>query len=83
MASIELTLNVQPYFCEPCHDDRGEVVQALVRMVPKAVVMNGKMIGDEWYCCPVCFDKKFPVRNRKKPAATKRKKAIKPELRVV
>lgn len=75
MTSTEITLNVTPYACEPCFEERGQHVEALVRMVPRAVVMNGQLIGDECYCCPVCFDPKFRVKGH----TAVRQKAEKPD----
>jgi hypothetical protein len=66
MAKVELTISVVPYFCEPCTQKQGTLVRELVRMIPKSVVFNGELIGDEFYCCPICFDPKFPVKKPRK-----------------
>lgn len=56
-------------------------MRALVRMVPIAVVMDNEMVGEEFYCCPVCFEPKFFAKNRKKFVA--KSKPSKPKLTVV
>ncbi len=42
------------------------MVTELVRMIPRPYVMFGKLIGDEFYCCPICFDPKFQVKGKTK-----------------
>lgn len=72
MAEIVLELKAAPYYCEPCSLKQGTLVQELVRMIPKSVVLFDKLVGDEYYCCPICFEPKFTVRGKK---AIKRGKA--------
>ena len=72
MAEVVLTLKAEPYYCEPCSLKQGTLVRELVRMIPKSVVLFDKLVGDEFYCCPICFEPKFTVKGRK---AFKRGKA--------
>ena len=71
-----MNMSVSTYQCEPCSLERGAPVRALVRMVPVAVVMNDEMVGEEFYCCPHCFQPKFSAKTRKKfvakPKASKK-----------
>ena len=60
-----LTFKAEPYRCEPCSLRQGTPVRELVRMIPASVVAFGKLIGDEYYCCPICFEPKFTVKGRK------------------
>ena len=60
-----LIFKAEQYRCEPCSLQQGALVQELVRMIPRSVVMFGKLVGDEYYCCPVCFEPKFEVKGRK------------------
>lgn len=66
MSRIELTFQAEQYYCEPCSLKQGTLVTELVRMIPKSVVMFGKLVGDEYYCCPICFDPKFNVKGKTK-----------------
>lgn len=66
MADIKLTFECEPYYCEPCSLKQGTLVTELVRMIPKPYVMFGKLVGDEFYCCPICFDPKFQVKGKTK-----------------
>lgn len=65
MTTETITLSVQEYRCEPCSLKQGTAVRELVRMIPRSVIMNGELVGDEFYCCPICFEAKFPVKKRK------------------
>jgi hypothetical protein len=65
MAEERLTLKAEVYRCEPCSSKQGTAVHELVRMIPKSVVLFGKLVGDEFYCCPICFEPKFEVKGRK------------------
>ena len=65
MAEEYLTLKLEPYFCEPCSNQKGTLVQELVRMIPQSFLVFDKLVGDEYYCCAVCFEKKFLVKGRK------------------
>jgi hypothetical protein len=66
MSRVELTFKAEQYYCEPCSLKQGTLVTELVRMIPKSVVMFGKLVGDEYYCCPICFDPKFNVKGKTK-----------------
>lgn len=66
MAEIVLELKAEQYFCEPCSLKQGTLVRELVRMIPKSVVLFDKLVGDEYYCCPICFEPKFTVKGKKK-----------------
>lgn len=59
--TVTLSLVVDEYHCEDCVKTKGTVVRELVRMMPRAAIMNGELVGTEWWCCPVCFGKKFEV----------------------
>ncbi|MGX9944876.1 hypothetical protein ACTG4Q_20645 [Bradyrhizobium denitrificans] len=81
MADLSLKLEVSEYRCEPCTLRQGIVVRELVRMIPKSVVVFGKLVGPEYFCCPICFEPKFDVKSRKpvkhgQNAAAKRSKRI-------
>jgi hypothetical protein len=65
MAKQTLTLKVQAYSCEECSAKQGTLVQELVRMIPMSVVAFGKLIGDEYFCCAICFKPKFHAKTRK------------------
>ncbi|MFC7699478.1 hypothetical protein ACFQX9_22610 [Bradyrhizobium sp. GCM10028915] len=52
---------------------------ALVRMMPTSVVLFDKLVGDEWWGCPRCFEPKFPVKPRKKATKNDEAKALPPE----
>ena len=65
MADLTLKLDVSEYWCEPCTLRQGTPVRELVRMIPKSVVVFGKLVGPEYYCCPICFEPKFDVKTRK------------------
>jgi hypothetical protein len=65
MTEERLTLKIEEYRCEPCTKRQGTAVRELVRMIPASVVLMGKLVGDEFYCCPICFEPKFEVKGRK------------------
>ena len=65
MADLTLKLDISEYRCEPCSLRQGTPVRELVRMIPKSVVVFGKLVGPEYYCCPICFEPKFDVKSRK------------------
>lgn len=72
MAEVITELKAEPYYCEPCSLKQGTLVRELVRMIPRSVVLFDKLVGDEYYCCPICFEPKFTVKGKK---AIKRGKA--------
>ena len=82
MADLTLKLDVTEYRCEPCSLRQGTPVRELVRMVPKSVVVFGKLVGPEYFCCPICFEPKFDVKTRK-PVKNGPKSAAKPKLSAV
>lgn len=63
--AIEMTLKLEQYRCDSCSLERRETVQALVRMIPYGVMIDGKIIIDEWWCCPRCFEPKFQAKRGK------------------
>jgi len=65
MTDLTLKLDVTEYRCEPCSMRQGTPVRELVRMIPKSVVVFGKLEGPEYFCCPICFEPKFDVKTRK------------------
>src|SRR5258705_11460635 len=65
MTDERLTLRIEEYRCEPCSMKQGAAGRELVRMIPASVVMMGKLVGDEYFCCPICFDPKFEVKGRR------------------
>ncbi|ARQ95351.1 hypothetical protein [Bradyrhizobium phage BDU-MI-1] len=65
MADLSLKLEISEYRCDPCTSRQGTVVRELVRMIPKSVVVFGKLVGPEYWCCPICFEPKFDVKTRK------------------
>jgi hypothetical protein len=60
-----LTFRAEQYACEPCSLRQGTPVRELVRMIPVSVVAFGKLVGTEYYCCPICFEPKFDVKTKK------------------
>jgi hypothetical protein len=66
MATETLTFKCETYYCEPCSLKQGTLVQELVRMIPCSVVAFGKLVGTEYYCCPICFEPKFDVKTKRK-----------------
>ncbi|WP_156928810.1 hypothetical protein [Bradyrhizobium sp. th.b2] len=69
------------YRCEPCTLRQGTPVRELVRMIPKSVVVFGKLVGNEYFCCPICFEPKFDAKTRKpvkhaQPAAAEPKQRL-------
>ncbi|WP_439357794.1 hypothetical protein [Bradyrhizobium sp. DASA03007] len=71
MADLTLKLEVSEYRCEPCTQQQGTVVRELVQMIPKSVVVFGKLVGPAYWCCPICFEPKFDAKTRK-PVSAKR-----------
>jgi hypothetical protein len=65
MADLTLKFEASEYRCEPCTLRQGTPVRELARMIPKSVVVFGKLVGPEYYCCPICFEPKFDVKTRK------------------
>lgn len=65
MADLTMKFDATEYRCEPCSMRQGTVVRELVRMIPKSAVVFGKLVGDEYFCCPICFEPKFDVKSRK------------------
>lgn len=63
MATTE-RIEISQYICEPCSIRQNTPVTELVRMIKDAVVMDGKLVGDEWWCCPICYDAKFLCRTK-------------------
>jgi hypothetical protein len=66
MAEIVTELKAEVYHCEPCSQQQGTLVRELVRMIPRSVVLFDQLVGDEYYCCPICFEPKFTVKGKKK-----------------
>jgi hypothetical protein len=64
MADLKLKLEISEYRCEPCTLRQGTVVRELVRMIPKSAVVFGKLVGPEYFCCPICFEPKFDAKTR-------------------
>jgi hypothetical protein len=64
MADMTRKLEASEYRCEPCTLRQGTPVRELVRMIPVSVVVFGKLVGPEFYCCPICFEPKFDVKTR-------------------
>jgi hypothetical protein len=75
MATETLTFQAHEYRCEPCSLKQGTAVRELVRMIPRSVVVFGKLVGDEYYCCPICFEPKFEVKGRRAVSRGKTKVA--------
>jgi hypothetical protein len=65
MADLTLKFEATEYRCDPCSLRQGTPVRELVRMIPKSVVVFGKLEGPEYFCCPICFEPKFDVKSRK------------------
>lgn len=63
--STDLTLSAEAYRCVPCSNKQGTDVRELIRMIPASIVLDGTLVGDEWYCCPICYEPKFLVSTRK------------------
>ena len=75
MQMSSLSLSTEAYRCEPCSVEEGRVVRELVRMIPLALVIDGEMVGEEFWCCPVCRQPKFSIKSRKKIIAKHASKA--------
>lgn len=60
--SADLTLELENYFCKDCLRDRDIHVKSLVRMIPNSIVFNKCIVGDEYWCCPVCHLPKFQTK---------------------
>jgi hypothetical protein len=80
-----LTFSAKEYRCEPCTQQRGAPVRELVRMVPVSVIAFGKLVGTEYFCCPICFEPKFDVKSRKpvKNGTERKQPAERPRPRLV
>jgi hypothetical protein len=76
MADLTLKLEVTEYRCDPCSERQGTVVRELMQMIPKSVVVFGKLVGPAYWCCPICFEPKFDVKTRKPVNA---KRAVEPD----
>ncbi|WP_316196581.1 hypothetical protein [Bradyrhizobium sp. SZCCHNS3053] len=76
MADLKLKLEITEYRCEPCTMKQGVLVRELVRMIPKSVVVFGKLVGPEYFCCPICYEPKFDAKTRKPVNA---KRAVEPD----
>jgi hypothetical protein len=79
--AVSLSLRVEAYKCDDCSARQGTPVRELVRMIPRSVVMNGRLVGDEWWGCPICLTAKFPVRTRKDMRHGPRKRSAAPRKR--
>jgi hypothetical protein len=66
MSSITLSITSEAYRCEPCSKKQGTDVTELIRMIPMSIVLEGKLVGDEFWSCPICLRPKFHVRTRRK-----------------
>jgi hypothetical protein len=84
MSDVKVTVAVEDYFCQECFDERGAYVTALLRMIPRSTVFNGRLVGDEYWCCVSCNRAKFTMK-RERWMSLKQKNAQdkKPTLRLV
>lgn len=64
-------LAIENYRCRNCAEKRGLEVRALVRMIPQSAIVDGKLVGDEMWGCPVCHTPKFNLK--REPFQTKGK----------
>jgi hypothetical protein len=79
-------MSISRYKCLPCSEKLGRVVGELVRMSPLSMVVDGKVIAPEVYCCPICYEPKFDARTKKSVKRTEPLYAApkpKPKLAVV
>ncbi|WP_298962245.1 hypothetical protein [uncultured Methylobacterium sp.] len=70
----EISITAEAYICEPCTRKQGTPVTELVRMMKSPAILNGALVGDEHWGCPICLQPKFPVRkNGRKPPEPRRR----------
>lgn len=67
--SMEIRISASAYRCEPCTRRQGTPVTELVRMIKTPAVLNGELVGDEHWGCPICLEPKFPVKAPGRPKA--------------
>jgi hypothetical protein len=67
--SISFSITASAYRCETCTPRQGTLVTELVRMIKTPAILNGELVGDEHWGCPICLEPKFPVKKggRKPP----------------
>ncbi|TXM68188.1 hypothetical protein [Methylobacterium sp. WL120] len=65
--TVQFTLSASAYRCDPCTRRQGTVVSELVRMIKAPALLNGELVGDEHWGCPICLEPKFPVKKPRKP----------------
>lgn len=75
---VEIRLSASQYVCESCTLEQGKPMTALVRMMPKSVILFDKLVGNEWWGCPRCFEPKFLVKPPKKTQKNDKAKALPP-----
>lgn len=63
---VQLSIAVTDYHCEECRKERGVIIEQLVRMMPRAAIVFGDLVGEEWWGCPNCLSPKFPVKKPKR-----------------
>lgn len=71
LMGVQLHLAVETYRCRECFETRGLEVRALARMIPACAVMDGEMVGTEYWCCPVCHRPKFDLKRKPFVARTR------------
>ena len=75
--AMEIGLSVEMFVCDAC-EEQGVTSTALVRMMPKAAVMNGKLVGNEFWGCPHCLTLHFPISAEAKKSWRKPERASAP-----
>jgi hypothetical protein len=78
--STNFSITASMYHCETCTPRQGTLVTELVRMIKTPAILNGELVADEHWGCPICLEPKFPVKKggRKPP-----QKPAKPGPRLV
>lgn len=61
--TVRLAFEANVHACPRCLDEDGVRVEALVRMIPRAAVVNGELVGDEYWCCTRCQRPLYMVRS--------------------
>ena len=78
LIDMEIGLQIGTHVCGTCIKS-GVSTTALVRMMPKAAILNGKLIGLEYWGCPVCLTLHFPISAEAKKQWGKRKQKAEAE----
>ena len=70
---MDSSLSVGIRVCSACLE-QGRDTMALVRMMPRVAILNGKPVGLEYWGCPVCRTLHFPISAAAKKSWAKLKR---------